>query len=368
MGKKLVSSILILLIITWTLFGVSLKNKDEENLFDSIPMLDAYYDDNLEESEVSFWDSCNVSLITISKGKPLYSWFGHTGLLVESPMGDIFFDYGTFSFSADNFIGNFIMGRLWFCCNAGYFDYDLAVTEQEGRGLTKIELPLDVSQKKAVINFLQTNAKQENRTYLYHHYNDNCATRIRDIINYTTHGVFKEWAQAQEGLTFRQEASRSLAQNRIVLWVLNCLQSGNIDKKASLWDQMFMPEILQKAVAAFYTLEPENVIEESGKYQGSPSKPQNNVLFSVVMALVLCLVSFTFYKKGHEKSFFIYSAIVDIVFGLVGCVLFFMMFFTNHDVTWFNENILFLNPLLLATGFLSIIAASKDNLVLVDGS
>jgi hypothetical protein len=44
----------------------------------------------------------------------------------------------------------------------------------------------------------------------------------------------------------------------------------------------------------------------------------------------------------------LYQAGLGLFFGGVGLVLFFMAFFTNHDYTWHNANLLFVNPLLLA--------------------
>ena len=45
---------------------------------------------------------------------------------------------------------------------------------------------------------------------------------------------------------------------------------------------------------------------------------------------------------------------VFLVLGLLGALLFFMMVFTTHDVTWGNENILIYSPLLLIISLLSL--------------
>ena len=50
---------------------------------------------------------------------------------------------------------------------------------------------------------------------------------------------------------------------------------------------------------------------------------------------------------------------MEIIFGILGTVLFFMMTFTNHDVTWFNENIIFINPLLIVLAVFSFMACGK---------
>ena len=358
MKKAAVAAILSLLFVS-VAFSLSLRNSDEVHPFDSIPMLEAYYDES-DDGNMSFWNGCEISLLTIGSGDPLYSWFGHSAFLVSTPDGrTVTFDYGTFSFNDEDFFVNFAFGRLWFLCLSSNAEYQLQDIAEEGRSVTKVVLPLTAEQKKAVIGFLNANSRKENRTYLYHHYNDNCATRLRDIIDRTTDGAFKTWAQSVSGLTFRQQASRALSRNPFVLWGLDFLQSGNIDKPATLWDEMFLPEMLEKGVIAYFSLEKETILNSSGNYSETSDKPQSNILFSLLMGLVLGGVSLVLILLGYRRANYIYSGIVEIVFGLLGSVLFFMMFFTNHDVTWCNENLIFVNPLLLALAVFSFMATCR---------
>ena len=357
--KKAVVAVILSLIFISAAFSLSLRNSDEVHPFDSIPMLESYYDES-DDGSMSFWDGCEISLLTIGSGDPLYSWFGHSAFLVSTPDGrNVTFDYGTFSFNDEDFFVNFAFGRLWFLCLSSNAEYQLQDISEEGRSVTKVVLPLTAEQKKAVIGFLNANSRKENRTYLYHHYEDNCATRLRDIIDWTTGGAFKTWAQSVSGLTFRQQASRALSRNPFVLWGLDFLQSGNIDKSATLWDEMFLPEVLEKGVMAYFSLEKETILNGSGNYSETSDKPQSNILFSLLMGLVLGGVSLALILPGYRRANYIYSGVVEIVFGLLGSVLFFMMFFTNHDVTWCNENLIFVNPLLLVLAVFSFMATCK---------
>lgn len=357
--KKAVVAVILSLIFISAAFSLSLRNSDEVHPFDSIPMLESYYDES-DDGSMSFWDGCEISLLTIGSGDPLYSWFGHSAFLVSTPDGrNVTFDYGTFSFNDEDFFVNFAFGRLWFLCLSSNAEYQLQDISEEGRSVTKVVLPLTAEQKKAVIGFLNANSRRENRTYLYHHYEDNCATRLRDIIDWTTGGAFKTWAQSVSGLTFRQQASRALSRNPFVLWGLDFLQSGNIDKSATLWDEMFLPEVLEKGVMAYFSLEKETILNGSGNYSETSDKPQSNILFSLLMGLVLGCVSLALILPGYRRANYVYSGLVEIVFGLLGSVLFFMMFFTNHDVTWCNENLIFVNPLLLVLAVFSFMATCK---------
>ncbi|MBQ7508280.1 MAG: DUF4105 domain-containing protein [Spirochaetales bacterium] len=361
MRKAVVCAILCLLAVCG-LFAVSLRSGAQEvRPFDSLPMLDAYYDEG-DDGNLAYWDRCTVSLLTITPGDPIYSWFGHAAILVTTPEGRrVTYDYGTFSFNDEDFFVNFAFGRLWFVCWSANADYQIADLRYEGRGARQIVLPLTAEQKKAIIGFLNTNVRAENRTYLYHHYKDNCATRLRDIINTATGGAFRLWAQEQSGISFRKQASRALSRNPFIQWGLDFLQSGRIDRKATLWDEMFLPEVLEDAVSRYFGLSSETVVEPASEKDAYlPEKPQSGILFSIAMGAVLCALGLLPLLFGRTRTYDIYSAIVEIVFGILGSLLLFMMFFTNHDVTWFNENLIFVNPLLFVMAVFALCGRKSE--------
>lgn len=361
--RKVIVILILCLVATTAVFSVSLKGNQETHSFDSIPMLEAFYDESAD-SDMDFWDKCEVSLLTVTQGAPVYSWFGHSAFLVTTPDGrNMTFDYGTFSFNDEDFFVNFAFGRLWFVCNSGRAEWQIQELEAEGRSVTKVVLPLSAEQKKAVIGLLNSNILFENRTYLYHHYKDNCATRLRDIIDYTTGGDFRQWAESWPGMTFRQQASRALSRNPFIQWALEFLQSGRIDRPATLWDEMFLPENLERAVMAYYGLDSTLVVDNEGHYPEIPDTPQNNILFSVLMGLILGGISSLLLVWRKDRAVFIYNGVVYVFFGLLSTVLFFMMFFTNHDVTWFNENLLFVNPLLIILAVFCFIRSPKARLL-----
>ena len=358
--KRAICVLLCIMALSSRVFAVSVKTTEStSNSFDSIPMLEAYYDETITSNE-DFWDACEISLITIGEGQPLYSWFGHSALLVEAPDYPAYvYDYGTFSFDEEDFYKNFALGRLWFCCSVSYASYELAYLEMTGRSYSQVKLNLTAEQKKAIINFLSINSQEENRTYLYNHYTDNCATRLRDIINYATDGNFETWAKSIDGRTFRQLASAALSKNRPIQWVLEFLQSGQIDQSATLWDEMFLPAILEQAVIQYGNnlVEPDSY-NSSKLVSASGVQPKSNMLFSVLVGLALGLICFVLLWRANNKGrcglYKAYAFTVDLIFGLLGTLLMFMMFFTNHNVTWYNENLLFVNPLLIAMAIMTL--------------
>ena len=136
-----------------------------------------------------------------------------------------------------------------------------------------------------------------------------------------------------------------------------------IDRPATLWDEMFLPENLERAVMAYYGLDCTLVVDNEGHYPEIPDTPQNNILFSVLMGLILGGISSLLLVWRKDRAVFIYSGVVYVLFGLLGTLLLFMMFFTNHDVTWFNENLLFVNPLLIVLAVFCFIRSPKTRLL-----
>lgn len=345
--KKTLSFLTIVLIF-FSSFAIGPVKQTESHFFDSIPMLDAFYKE--EEAVSSYWDKVKVSLITISKGDPLYSWFGHTGMLVEYPSGTgALYDYGRFAFSTDFYI-NFVKGQLWFGCGGFYANEQFEVFKSENRSISKIELSLTSSQKKAICDFLNTNSNDPYNRYLYHHYKDNCATRIRDIINYATGGDFEEWAKQQSGYTFREQTSRVLHNKMLIEWVLDLLQGPSIDGDATLWDEMFLPENLEKAILEYGKVTKEHTYiydsRETDTRETNYVEAQSYVFQSLFVGLGLGLLAILLgmvWKPGYITE----TSIVNFILALLGSIMFYMMFFSDHSFSWNNENILFINPLLL---------------------
>ena len=88
MVKRVASTILILLVSVSALCSISVRSTNEVHPFDSIPMLDRYYEES-DDGNLDYWDKYQISLLTVSQGGPIYSWFGHAAFLVQTPEGSL---------------------------------------------------------------------------------------------------------------------------------------------------------------------------------------------------------------------------------------------------------------------------------------
>ena len=200
-------------------------------------------------------DDLTLKIAVIGPGDELYFWWGHIGLIVEDRISDTerFFDWGVFSFENENFFVNFAFGRLIYSCMVSSMDRNLYGYILTNRDITLYTLDLPAEKKEAVVRFAENNMLPENRDYNYHHFRDNCATRIRDIVDMALDGQLKaEYGEERSRFTLRQHVRRHTWFNPFIDWALNFLMGQGIDRPITVWDDMFLPSEIALRIKDFY--------------------------------------------------------------------------------------------------------------------
>ena len=311
-------------------------------------------------------DSLSLKLALIGPGDELYFWWGHIGLLAEDRLTgqSWFFDWGVFDFHAENFFTNFAMGRLYYYCAASPAHLNFSALTAANRDIILYTLNLPMETKLEIMRFAENNILPQNRTYNYHHFRDNCATRIRDIIDLATGGQFyAEFGYAPSRFTLREQVRRHTWFNPFFDWFLSFLMGQGIDRPITVWDDMFLPsEIILRAENFYYTdiygetrplvtsVETVNLSRNRPIVLDEPKAVWHYVLiFSSVFSLLLFASYLIWYKrKCFRVSMGLINSALGFFFGLAGSMLFFMTFFTDHDYTYNNLNVIFVNPIILA--------------------
>jgi hypothetical protein len=314
-------------------------------------------------------DYLMVKIAVMGPGDELYLWWGHIGLIIEDTLSgeSRFYDWGVFSFENKNFFLNFAFGRLLYSCAVSTVEYNINRNIRTNRDITIYTLDLPPEKKMEILRFVENNVLPENRDYWYHHFKDNCATRIRDIIDMGTSGLFKaRYGDAPGRLTLRGHVRRHTWASPFWDWIFNFWMGRGIDEQIAVWDEMFLPSEIGKRISDFSYTDSSGVerplvssVEVLNRSTGRPpvletpkaSWPRG-LAAGIVLAAAAVLLTAGKKKKALEKPFVkllgIYQALTGLFFGAAGFILFFMVFFTNHDYTYRNANIIFVNPLLLA--------------------
>jgi hypothetical protein len=333
-----------------------------------------------DETGRSRGDYLTLKIAVMGSGDELYFWWGHIALIVEDSVSgqSRFYDYGLFSFKNARFFRNFAMGRLLYSCGVSLSEPNLNNYIRTNRDITLYTLDLPATQKEAVRSFVEQNVLPENRDYYYHHFKDNCATRIRDIIDLATGGQFKErFGEAPGRFTLRQHVRRHTWFSPFFDWFLNFLMGQDIDTPLTVWDEMFLPREIGNRIQGFRYTDPAGVERElvaSAEILNRAvnrheilDKPRRQWIRELFLGLFIAaglVFLFRLQKKNERTSRILLGlaqSLLGLFFGIAGGLLFFMSYFTNHDYTYHNSNFLYVNPLILAAVPLGIIFAwGKD--------
>ncbi|RVU42535.1 DUF4105 domain-containing protein [Lujinxingia sediminis] len=313
-----------------------------------------------------------ISLATFSPGDQIPQWFGHTALVVEDRRFNTsrLYNYGMFSFG-DGMLMNFAMGRLLFWVAPAPVAPTYQFYIAEDRDVRVIELNLPPETRAEVAAFLADNVRPENREYLYHHYDDNCATRVRDIIDRSVGGQFNDAFDQADSLTLRGHTRRHSQHLKPMDWLLMFLMNNEIDRPIAVWDAMFLPEVLEEAVLDFEYVDEEGntqplALRTHRVFESSraptPETPATHwpfwagvgVLLGALSTLLGWRASRHPGRRGPRVVFGLVLGAVAGVFGLVGTGLFVMAAMTDHTVTYWNLNLLLANPLTLLGAFFAL--------------
>ena len=321
---------------------------------------------NLLSAQLS--ENANISVLTCGAGFEFFESFGHTALRVcDTSSGmDYVFNWGIFDFSTDNFYLKFAQGQLPYML--GITTYERFVREYacDGRSMYEQVLDLTNEEKQTVWDTLYRNSLPENKYYNYDFFEDNCATRIRDIIQYSLQNRhFQTDIFPENSLTFR-ELFHPYTEN--FLWWrfgIDIALGMRSDKKVSTFDYMYLPDDLMNQFdttilindTKVLTLSKQSILEEMCPHS-EPTVFSPNMLFWILLALTI-LLSFFEWKKGfYAKAF---DIVLFAVMAILSLLVFYLAIISDHNATKENLNLLWANPLL----FWVLIRLRKTNRIVL---
>ena len=293
-----------------------------------------------------------VSVLTCGPGFEFFESFGHTALRIcDTSLGmDYVFNWGMFDFSTDNFYLKFAQGQLPYML--GVTSYERFVEEYAyyGRSMYEQTLALTYEEKQILFDTLRKNAQPENKFYYYDFFEDNCATRVRDIIQYSLQNRhFPTESTTDTNLQFR-ELFHPYAEN-FPWWRfgIDIALGMRADKKASVFDYMYLPEDLMNQFDTTILLNDSNVLTQSKQTileelypHSQPTAISPNMVFWILFVLVAGLSFLEWKKKFYVKAFDI--TLFAAVF-ILSLLVFYLSCISDHNATKGNLNLLWANPL-----------------------
>lgn len=304
--------------------------------------------------DVMLTDKAKVSLLTCSQGEELYSIFGHSAIRIYDPLVgvDWVFNYGTFDFSDPNFYPNFVKGKLNYILSVStYKNFEYSYT-LEGRFIYEQELNIHQHEKQKLLDSLRINFMPENRYYLYDFLFDNCATRIRDIfVEAIPRTIEFDSTNLNDGKSFRELLMPNVKEMPWAKLGINLLLGVSADRPAKPWEYMFLPEHMLTAFAHASFVEDststpfakEPAILLKGK--DIPTSKFRNSPLVVFMLILILAVLVTYINIKRQKFFLGFDVVLFGVVGLLGIVIAFQWFGSDHAVMANNYNLIWAHPL-----------------------
>ena len=301
-----------------------------------------------------------VKLITYYSGERIYERFGHNALVIHNARTgtDDHYDYGRFSFEQEHFLLRFVQGRMWY--SMGYSNNVPGMLDfyrSQGRTIWEQELDLTPAQRQQLQTFLVWNYRPENSGYAYDYYRDNCSTRIRDAIDRVLGGAIRRYGAQPSSMTWRDE-TRRLDQHSLPVYTGMLIALGHpVDAVMTRWEQMFLPMRLRDHLDSVQVAGPDGVLRpvvkserllaEGGRWP-VPARPTSWLPGYLLAGLLLGAV---FLMLGPTRAFLPVATLWTLLVGLLGAFLVWLWVFSLHWAAWRNENLLLVNPVVLALAF-----------------
>lgn len=304
--------------------------------------------------------SIRISLLTCTPGTELYSTFGHSALRVVDLNNntDLVFNYGTFDFYDPAFLTKFVKGKLLYFVSVDSLPSFMAEYDYYKRGITEQAINISCEEKQKLTAALFENAKEENKYYRYDFNYDNCTTRLRDILEKAV-GKQLETKNIlpKPGTTFRHLIHVYLDRGG-QQWSklgIDMLLGNPMDKKVTNREAMFLPDYLLMAFDSS-KLNGHQVVKEKKillNYFESYKTKSGITPFIVFGILFLVIIVLSFIKNRSWKTLLlIFDFFFFIALGLLGILILFMWFGTDHAMCKNNFNLLWALPTHLPVAFM----------------
>lgn len=304
-------------------------------------------------------DKAEISVLSYDPVNEIYTVFGHSSIRVYDPERQIntVFNYGMFDYAAPNFTLNFIKGKLNYELGVQDYNQVVAYSDYRNQSLYEQVLDLDSLQKQNVYLYLRNNYKPENRGYLYDFFYDNCATRIRDILDSTmTTQLTYDKSAVQKDISFRGLLQEFTQISPWLEFGIDLILGLPTDEIATFENQMFLPEYLNKSLAAGTVRNSDTtkaLVKITRTLHIADEVEETSSLFTPTFVFWL-IFGITFLLNiviKKERLTNIWNGEFIFITGLAGIVMLSVWLGTDHEPTRNNLNVLWAFPLNIIAAF-----------------
>lgn len=315
-------------------------------------------------------DSIVVSILTMGPGEEIFERFGHQSIRIHDVTTglDSAYNWGMFSFEQPHFLVRFLTGDTRYWMQGIPTESLLVYYRDHGRAVWEQELALTRPETDSLWRYLIWNSQDEHKWYRYDYYRDNCATRVRDVLDMVLGGAIKGAVATHEhGVSYRSETLRLARAYPMINFGMDFVLGRPADDTLSAWQEMFVPMRLQQLIRGIRVRHADGTVRRlvrserqlvvDTRYQDSDTPPDYftaalEVGFAITGVLLsLCLLPGV--ATPARWAVGIIGAAWNLLAGIVGLLLLCADLFTRHAVYMgHNVNLLLATPASLALALL----------------
>ena len=298
-------------------------------------------------------ENAYASILTCGPGNEFYETFGHSALrVVDTSMGiDVVFNYGMFSFNEPHFYFKFARGRLNYFVTVQPFQEFMAEYDYFGRSVTEQRLKIGEEELTRLFRTLIINVQPENKYYRYDIFRDNCATRVRDMVDAALNDNNRIDFKVENKHVSYRDLIHKYTGNNLKWWCFGCdiLLGARCDRDMTTQQYMYIPAEMMTIYDTSVTVcgqritcQPKELLPQSFTPQETVFSP--SLLFMLMFLIVLIL---TLIGKHKGWKLIWLDATLFSAAAILSLLLLFMWFGSDHWCTKWNFNLLWANPLFI---------------------
>lgn len=265
-----------------------------------------------------------IELYTMGQGDLMFEKFGHAALCIRyprQPRRTRCYNYGSTDFdSVVPLFWGFVRGRSVFWVSVSSRGEMLEYYRESDRSIWRQVIDLPADRAALLADTLARDSLEENRYYDYHHYRDNCSTRLRDHLDRVTDGALSAAARepSQHG-SYRDISRRGFAGDTGILIASDLILGRGADRKPDNFEAMFLPDVLRTEVEARLGARPHLIYTRRGP--PFPTDPGSGgrwvwLLLAALLAAPLAL-SHMLWDGRHQRAARAAAAIPLALLGLL---------------------------------------------------
>jgi len=301
-------------------------------------------------------DQIDVELYTVGVGPELYMRYGHTllGFFYKETGKRYIYNWGMFSFDDPAFPLKFYLGKRTYWVGETSIEGVIRLyRDYEDRDVWRDIIQLTQQQKKRLLQAVNNSLTEKNMFFNYEHFERNCSTIPRDLIDFALNGYpSRELVRQNSEHDYRWYVRTHMGSVPALAWALDIAMNSKLDANISAWQESFYPLKLREYLTGLPAIDDNgNVASHIALLADSQqlvhasknwivSDP--HFFLSATFFLGAMLLLLIFFNKDFTRYFA--APILGLIFGTLGLSMLVSWVFSTHYDMHHNVNLLIFFP------------------------